>query len=519
MTAHPPQAQRRAHNLVKGLIGALTRDGPSAGARSLGLVGATLAPPHPPLHCLRACLHGDPRRLFTDGCDWLRRLAAGAPDAGGLRDGRCARGFRVAARPVGRNREPVFLVSAEGEGDGHPPADTGSQVLDRLESLSRIFEQVGQLLDENEGLADEVLRSYEQLNLIFDFTQQIASLTDAEEIEKVLLHRLGRLLSASTVVTVGAGGQTRCFDFIGDELRDAALEPDRVPVAALGAELDACRTLRAVSVHAAPAARIMVCPLVRLDNRVDVLLAARPLAAGEFTSGDMLMIESLLTFGGQIISNAEIHERLRRMSLEATRALVAAIDKKDHYTSGHSERVGVLARLTGQRMGVPADQLQILEMSGLLHDVGKIGVPEEILCKPGRLTRAEYDIIKSHPRMGYEILKPIGSFGAVLDGVLYHHEAPDGSGYPEGLRGDAIPLYARIIHVADVFDALTSTRSYRAAYSFEQACEILHQEAGTRLDAQVVNVFLQVLATFRHEHPREFDALFAAEREVVNASA
>jgi HD-GYP domain-containing protein (c-di-GMP phosphodiesterase class II) len=256
-----------------------------------------------------------------------------------------------------------------------------------------------------------------------------------------------------------------------------------------------------------------------MDERVDAVLAIRPPYAGEFTSGDMLMIESLLAFGGQIISNSEIHERLRRMSLESTRALVAAIDKKDHYTSGHSERVGFLARLTGQRMGLAASELQVLEMSALLHDVGKIGIPEGILCKPGRLTKEEYDVIKNHPRMGYEILKPIASFGDVLEGVLHHHENPDGSGYPEGLAGDQIPLYARIIHVVDVFDAVTSTRSYRTAFSLGRSREIICEEAGTRLDAEVVKVFLELLPTLRAEHAEQFGSVFCCEEEVTDAVA
>jgi HD-GYP domain-containing protein (c-di-GMP phosphodiesterase class II) len=219
-------------------------------------------------------------------------------------------------------------------------------------------------------------------------------------------------------------------------------------------------------------------------------------------------MDSVLAFGGQIISNSELHERLRRMSIEVTRALIAAIDKKDHYTSNHSERGGFLTRLTAQELGVPLEEQQYMEWAGLLHDVGKIGIPEEILCKPGKLTEAEFAIIREHPRMGYEILQPIRSFKHVLDGVLYHHEYPDGSGYPEGLKGEEIPLVARIIHVVDTFDALTSTRAYRKAFTVDRALEMIRAEMGRRIDGPVAEAFFRALDRFRREQPAQFAQLF-----------
>jgi HD-GYP domain-containing protein (c-di-GMP phosphodiesterase class II) len=319
------------------------------------------------------------------------------------------------------------------------------------------------------------------------------------------------------MLTVGPGGDHRRYDVSDSDWAPAS------GVAALlkhlAPEIERVRQSRSTSVHSCDTARTVLSPLTRLDDRIEVVLAIRPPEAGEFTSGDMLMVESVLTFGGQIISNNEIHERLRRMSFESTRALVAAIDKKDHYTCGHSERVGFLARMTGERLGIPPTGLQVLEMAALLHDVGKIGVPEEILCKPGRLTEEEFAVIRKHPEMGYEILKPIASFGGVLDGVLYHHENTDGSGYPKGLAGQEIPLFARIMHVVDVFDALTSDRSYRAAYSLERAIEIIREEAGTKLDAEVAAVFIEMVLAYRAEYADVFKAMFPCACKVSYAEA
>ncbi|RMF83610.1 MAG: HD domain-containing protein, partial [Planctomycetota bacterium] len=133
------------------------------------------------------------------------------------------------------------------------------------------------------------------------------------------------------------------------------------------------------------------------------------------------------------------------------------------------------------------------------------------------LTAEEFDIIKKHPEMGYEILKPIRSFEHILDGVLYHHENPDGSGYPHGLRGDEIPLFARIIHVVDVFDALSSQRSYRDAFTVDRAIRIIREEAGDKLDAEIAEVFLREIANFREEQADAFEAMFPSAKREVDA--
>ena len=229
-----------------------------------------------------------------------------------------------------------------------------------------------------------------------------------------------------------------------------------------------------------------------------------------FTAGDMMLLDSVLTYGGHVLRNLNLVDRLKRTSFEAVRALVNAIDKKDRYTCGHSERVGTLARLTGREMRLPAEQIQELEWAGLLHDIGKIGIPEEILNKPGRLTEEEYAVIKEHPQMSYDVLVPVASLSKVLVTVVQHHENYDGTGYPKHLRGDDITLSGRILHVVDVFDALTSARSYRGAYDVERAMKIIHEDAGTKLDPEVVKCFSAVVERLEKSHPPELEELFGS---------
>lgn len=361
-----------------------------------------------------------------------------------------------------------------------------------LTSIDGVSGPFGLLRRENEGLAEEVLRNYEQLNLIFDLASQIAAVTDADGVIDALLGRLARVFSAPVVCLYEASGNRRLFDAVTGQCEPV----DGI----LGLESTLRESVACVRREGRSIVRnvgefqILLACLNRLSGAVDVAVVLRAIGLRQFQADDLLLAESILSFGGQIIRNSELNLQLREVSMQTTRALVAAIDKKDHYTSGHSERVGKWSRLTGQELGLPERDLQMLEWAGLLHDVGKIGVPEAILQKSGRLTAEEFDIIKQHPSMGYEILKPISSLTDVLAGVLHHHENPDGSGYPAGLKGDDIPLFARIIHVVDVYDALVSNRSYRPAFTNEGALDVMRNESGTKLDTSVVAAFLRALA-------------------------
>ena len=219
--------------------------------------------------------------------------------------------------------------------------------------------------------------------------------------------------------------------------------------------------------------------------------------------------ESAQALLARLAQHADAQELLERSMLEAVASLAKAVEARDRYTGGHCERVGWLAGLAGRALGLPPDELQMLEWAGLLHDIGKIGVPEEVLNKPGPLTDAEFAIIKRHPRMGYEVLRPLSGLGPVLDAVLYHHENHDGSGYPEGLAGMRIPPSARILHVVDIFDALTSTRSYRRGVSVDEAVGVLRAGSGTVTEPRVTAAFVRALERLMREQPAAFCRRFA----------
>ncbi|HZX03936.1 HD-GYP domain-containing protein [Kribbella sp.] len=188
-------------------------------------------------------------------------------------------------------------------------------------------------------------------------------------------------------------------------------------------------------------------------------------------------------------------EAERAAQAAAMRAFIEVIETKDLYTRGHSERVSRGVGMLGRRLQLPADRQQALEHAGLLHDVGKVGVPTSIIRKPGRLDDTEMDAIRLHPARGVELIGNIPFLEEVKSAVLHHHEKYDGSGYPAGLSGTKIPYFARIIGIVDAFDSLTSTRSYRPARSVEQTLAILEQDRLTHFDPALVDAFVHVIRT------------------------
>ena len=184
-----------------------------------------------------------------------------------------------------------------------------------------------------------------------------------------------------------------------------------------------------------------------------------------------------------------LHQQLQRGIYQSLLGLANALEAKDVYTRGHSERVGASSRRLALALGLPAPEAEIVARAGLLHDIGKIGIPETMLRKTGPLTPEEWALMRRHPVIGAQIVAPFEFFTAGATIIRHHHERVDGSGYPDGLAGEAIPIGARIVAVADVYDALTSDRPYRQAMSKEAALVFLRAQAGLGLDDEIVGAF------------------------------
>lgn len=188
----------------------------------------------------------------------------------------------------------------------------------------------------------------------------------------------------------------------------------------------------------------------------------------------------------------KLEEEQRLLLNGSVSTLSKALEINDPYTYGHSERVSNLSIQIGKRLGYSQEKLSKLQLGCYLHDIGKVGVPKEILHKPATLTKEEFEQIKLHPTLGAEIISQINIFNELIEGVKHHHENYDGTGYPQGLKGEQIPEIARIISVADAFDAMTSDRPYRLAMKENDALKILFKNRGTQFDPMLVDVFLEI---------------------------
>jgi len=183
--------------------------------------------------------------------------------------------------------------------------------------------------------------------------------------------------------------------------------------------------------------------------------------------------------------------RIRTSFISAVSALVYALEAKDRYTSGHSQRVADMSVATAKELGLPQDSIEKIRLAGLIHDIGKIGVRESILSKSSGLTEEEFQNVRYHPEIGEHILTPIVDDEEILMMVRHHHERYDGAGYPGGLKAESIPLGARILAVADTYDAMTSERPYREAMNVDTTCAEIEHSKGTQFDPEVADAFLK----------------------------
>lgn len=219
-----------------------------------------------------------------------------------------------------------------------------------------------------------------------------------------------------------------------------------------------------------------------------------------FQSEDMELLHAMASLLAVAVSNAQMEERRRTTFLRTMESLATALEARDEYTRGHSQRVSELSMMIGEKMGLGTEALEELRIGTILHDIGKIGVPDAILNKRARLTDEEFMVMRQHPVIGYEICRPLMLSEGILMIIRNHHEKLDGSGYPDGLKGGELPLSLRIVCVADAFDAMSSRRPYRGVMDPLHVQAELSKGAGTQFDPVIVEVLRELLPTERMQH-------------------
>lgn len=234
-------------------------------------------------------------------------------------------------------------------------------------------------------------------------------------------------------------------------------------------------------------------PLIFEGKVLGIINVNNKMSQEVYTKDDLSFLEGIARQAAIAISNAKSHADLRSSYIDSICAIANALEVRDPYSYGHSSNVTDYARSIAKELGLSSLERENLIHAALLHDVGKIGISDAILLKPDKLTQAEWEIVKEHPRRGKEILEPLSFLKEALPVVCHHHERYDEQGYPDGLKGEEIPLGARIIAVADSYDAMSSDRPYRKRLSEEECIAGLKKSAGKQLDPRLVEAFLQVL--------------------------
>ncbi len=360
--------------------------------------------------------------------------------------------------------------------------NAGDAITQMLDSVADALDQI---LGEHQGMADELISAYEQLGIVFDVTHKLPTVRNESEVLSLFLRSLRRTFSSYSVFAASRSSSAPL------RVLDCDTDPEPWLMKAFQNAISAQKaTVQPIDPPSSTGVvELMVAPVRSREHSFGIILITRNANTDEFRASDMMIVESLANFCGDLIRNHRLVREMREMSVQMVRSLVNAVDQKDEYTSGHSLRVAYYATRLGSELNLRDVDLQMLQWGALLHDVGKIGIRDDVLKKEGRLTDDEFNHIKEHPMRSHTVVQAVPQLADALAGILHHHEHYNGKGYPYGLSGEDIPLQARIIQIADVFDALTSNRSYRKAFTWEKALDILSSEAGQTVDPKLQQTF------------------------------
>ncbi|WP_233200163.1 HD-GYP domain-containing protein [Blastopirellula marina] len=374
-------------------------------------------------------------------------------------------------------------------------------VIDRLSAES----EIGRLTEEIDKVSDSLSTTYEEISLLYGLTQNLRISSTDSQLGDLALNWLLEVIPCRglAILFQQPGRSTSLGDqnaaSAGQQLTVGECPADTEKLSYLVRHLNLNDKRSAFVANQRVTERpdwpyheirqIIAVPLIEGKNVFGWLFAINHNEDKGFGTVEASLLSSVGTILGIHSGNIELYRRQSEFVTSVVRALTSAIDAKDPYTCGHSDRVARLSVCLAKELGLDERILNLMYMAGLLHDVGKIGIDDCVLRKPGRLTDEEYEHIKLHPELGCNILSGLKQLQDVLPVVLHHHEQWDGKGYPYGLAGESIPLLARITAVADAYDAMSSDRPYRKGMPEDRVNQIFKEGSGIQWDPQVVSAF------------------------------
>lgn len=356
---------------------------------------------------------------------------------------------------------------------------------------------------EKRTIAKETLDRYKELTLLYGIAEKISTNMSPPEVGSMMLEQALYLIKADNASVALLDENDKLQELAGIGCADSQQRHRGVmQVTDIAADVikqgraeivnDVQQDRRFIANATTPVSSLMCAPLKVKDKVIGVITISTE-APHTYTADELKMLSSLAVQAASVIENATLYDQLHDTFFSTVNVLAETIEMRDHYTGGHTRRVRDVSIAIGKNMGLDSDDLETLRLAASLHDIGKIGIDDAILRKPGRLSSEEFDQIKRHPEYGGEILQHVRGLRHIVPIVRGHHERYDGKGYPDGLKGQEIHLLARIIAVADAFDAMISHRPYRRALPLDVALAELNDNKGAQFDPHCTAALLDAL--------------------------
>jgi HD-GYP domain-containing protein (c-di-GMP phosphodiesterase class II) len=449
----------------------------------------------------------------ADAVDCLRQLAPMVPaltPSNSTLSWVCPHGVEFAVSGLFVQSAPAGGLVVYGDPNGQ------AQSLTRVMRLH--LQQLIDLQQDMENLSNEIARNYEELNLHYELSAKLGMHPSPGPVYQHVVDQIRHMISCDHIAILlrdeqGGLSAVHGTDRAGRPLPPFRLEPDK------GISGEVVRTGRAMIVCTTnqhprfvpppyPVSAQMSVPLITSGKVLGVINLTDKEGGIEFSTNELKLMETIARQAAITLENARLFADVRSLFLSAVKSLASAIDAKDPYTHGHSLRVAYYSALIADELALPPDQREEVYLAAVLHDVGKIAIPESILLKPGSLTESEWDEMRQHPLHSAQILSEVKQFHTLSKIVRHEHERYDGTGYPDGLKAESIPLASRIIAIADAYDAMTTSRSYRKGMAPGQAIDALSRAVGTQFDQKVFSQFKHAFEQGRLALPPDVPAQF-----------